>query len=214
MPRFSIGTHDFRTKTDALAEVRRILNSVQLGDTVRGEDGKLIAALMYDGRHPETLEKIGSGIERIEVRAASHGTRCFWIVRSDGTEVDFSFVTAMNGQPSRKAGASAAMREEISGQVSAYRRSQPQTVQCSICGSPTERDSAFVTYLNPTFEQMAQQFADEHGGWEALPEVAIGAYGRQLADRGIAEEWQSLHRAKARLSLTHPRCNLTRSRTY
>lgn len=212
MPRYSIGKRDFRTKTDARNEIRRILNAVQLGDPVAGDDGKLIADLLYDGRHPETLEKIGSGIKRIEVRAASHGTRCFWIVRTDGTEVDFSFVTAMNGQPSRKAGVSAALREEISGQIDEFRRSQQTTIPCALCGSPTTPESAWVTYLNPTFDKLAERFASACGGWGALPEDAVGPYGRQLIDRKIAEEWRNFHRANAQLSLAHPRCNLTRPR--
>jgi hypothetical protein len=212
MPFYRIGKRDFRTKVDARNEIRRILNSVQLGDTVTGDDSSLIADLLYDGRHPETLEKIGSGIERIEVRAASHGTRCFWIVRTDGSEIDFSFITAMNGQPSLKAGVCAALREEIGGQVTEFRRDQQATVPCAICGSPTTPETAFVTYLNPTFDELAEQFASSHGDWGAIPAAAIGPYGRQLIDRRTAEEWRKYHRAKGQLSLAHPWCNLSRPR--
>jgi Protein of unknown function (DUF3223) len=109
--------------------------------------GILIADLLYDGRHPETLEKIGDGIDHIKVGRASHNTRCFWIVHTDGSEVDFSVNTAMSGQPSPKARVSAAPREEISGQISAYRRDQPETVRCALCNLPAIREEAFVTYL-------------------------------------------------------------------
>lgn len=172
----------------------------------------MIADLLYDGRHPETLEKIGDGIDHIKVGRVSHNTRCFWIVRTDGSEVDFSVSTAMSGQPSPKACVSAALREEINGQISAYRRDQPETVRCALCNSPTIREEAFVTYLDPTFDEMATQFVNNHGGWEALSEKAVGPFGRQLVDRDAASDWRVYHHTRARLSLTHPQCNRTRPR--
>ena len=212
MPEFTIGTRVFRTKTEAQAEIRRILNGVQLGDALTGADGQLIADLLYSGRHPEATGKIGNGIRHIVVRGASHGTRCFWIVHNDGTEADFSYVTAMNGRPSAKARVVAALRQEIRNQVSAYRERQPEDPPCVICRSPVDRTSAFVTYLDPTFDQLAEQFAADHGGWDAIPEVAVGPYGRQLEDRTLANEWQEVHGANAQLAIAHPQCNLTRPR--
>lgn len=164
MATFTIGRRTFRAKSDAQVELRRILNSVKLGDALAGDDADLVVDLLYDGRHPEALEKIGVGIDRIEVRPASHGTRCFWIVRTDGSEADFSVKTAMNGQPSAKARVIAALREEIRDAVGMFRQSQCEIVQCAICGRPTPRETAFVTYVDPTFDEIATSFVGRRGG--------------------------------------------------
>ena len=120
MPPFVIGDRTFPTKSLAQAELRRVLNSVQLGDVLTGDDARLIVDLLYDGRHPEATEKSGVGIDHIEVRPASHGIRCFWIVRGDGSDADFSIKAALNGRPSAKAGVVAALREEIRDEIDMF----------------------------------------------------------------------------------------------
>lgn len=212
VPLFEIGNRTFHTKRAALKELRRILNGVPIGEAVAGDDGVLVADLVYDGRHPETIEKIGVGIDHIEVRSASYNTRCFWIVRRDGSEVDFSVMTAMNGQPSAKARVSAALREEVRDEVEIYRQNQPENLDCILCGSATSREAAYVTYVDPTFDEIATCFVEDHGGWQAIAEERVGPYGRQLSDIDLAADWNVYHRAHARLSLAHPLCNLSRPR--
>jgi hypothetical protein len=212
VPSFSIGNCTFRTKSAALEELRRILNDAPIGEALTGDDGALIADLIYDGRHPETIEKIGVGIDHIEVRPASYHTRCFWIVRRDGSDVDFSMKTAVNGQPSAKARVSAALREEVRDEVEQYRQSQPESVDCALCGSATSPEAAYVTYVDPTFDEIATRFVDNNGGWQTIAEERVGPYGRQLSNRVLAADWNLHHRAHARFSLAHPLCNLSRPR--
>ncbi|MCX6953056.1 MAG: DCL family protein [Verrucomicrobia bacterium] len=212
MPPFNIGNRRFRTKSSALEELRRILNGAPIGEPITGDDGSLVADLLYDGRHPEAAEKIGVGVDYIEVRPASYHTRCFWIVRTDGSEADFSMMTAMNGQPSAKARVSAALREEVRDEVEQHRHSLPDDVACALCGSMTSPESAYMTYLDPTFDQIATTFVDNHGGWQNIAEERVGPYGRKLSNRDLAEDWARFHRTNARLFPAHPVCNLSRHR--
>jgi Protein of unknown function (DUF3223) len=212
MPQFTVGRRTFRTKSDVQAELRRILYAVPVGEAVGEEDGSLIADLLHDGRHPETLEKIGVGIDHIEVRAANYSTRCFWIVRKDGTDSDFSIKAALNGEPSAKSRVAAALREEIHDEITLFRKEQSDMVNCAICGSSTSRDSAFVTYVGPSFDVLTTHFVERYGGWSAIAEEAAGPYGRRLVDLDVAAEWHKYHRESAELALAHPKCNLARPR--
>ncbi|WP_443027821.1 DCL family protein [Sphingorhabdus sp. M41] len=66
-----------------------MLNSYDPGDRVTTRDNDLLSALVL--RHPESSEKIGSGIKDFSVRSADFGTQCFWINRIDGTSEKFAF---------------------------------------------------------------------------------------------------------------------------
>lgn len=84
-----IDGYKFARKADALAFMKVMLNRYSPGDTVDEADARFLAEAL--SRHPEARGKIGSGLRRFEVRAAKYGTQCFWIIRSDGSEEDFSY---------------------------------------------------------------------------------------------------------------------------
>lgn len=83
------GNIAFRTKGEALAFLRAMLNRYRPGDTVSEVDGAILLGALQ--RHPDAAEKMGSGVAGFEVRAAEYGTQCFYIRRSDGTFERFSY---------------------------------------------------------------------------------------------------------------------------
>lgn len=84
-----LGEMRFEKKGDALIEVRRTLQRYSLGQRVLSEDEDLLRALL--ARHPNAAGKIGVGVDHFMVRSADYGTRCFWVVRTDGTTERFSY---------------------------------------------------------------------------------------------------------------------------
>lgn len=84
-----IGDIQFSKKGDALAHLRDILNSYSLNERVSDEHAKFLLSALAN--HPEYVDKIGVGIDSFEVRSADYGTRCFWIVRTDGSTERFSY---------------------------------------------------------------------------------------------------------------------------
>jgi len=60
------------------------------GRDLRGEDFRLVRALLE--HHPERQAKVGVGVSCLKVDASLHdsGSRCFWVVRVDGSAEDFS----------------------------------------------------------------------------------------------------------------------------
>ncbi|NHK27925.1 DUF3223 domain-containing protein [Parvularcula flava] len=79
----------FERKGDAMAHLRTMLNSYELEQRVSEKDQSFLLDAIRN--HPESEEKIGSGIDHFFVRRADYGTRCFWIRRVDGSEERFSY---------------------------------------------------------------------------------------------------------------------------
>ena len=79
----------FTKKGDALAFLRTMLNKYSPGDRVTDEDALILAKALQ--RHPQAIEKIGSGIAHFHVRSAEYRTKCFWVTRTDETTEKFSY---------------------------------------------------------------------------------------------------------------------------
>lgn len=217
MAKFRLGSREFRSKSAALAEFRRILNSQPIGLPLTGDDDALVRLLLEVGYHPEANEKIGSGIAHIVVLPSGlHGTNCFWIRRVDGTTADFSYIVAVNGGVPPASYVKAALRWEIDEQIAEYRSEQAPLISrglvvCGLCGGPLAGGGVHVDHYEPTFDELAEKFASVTGGWESLRVECVGATGRQLADRELGVVWQEFHRRTARLRATHEGCNLRRT---
>lgn len=86
-----IDTKSFPKAGDAQAFFSGMLAGYGSNDRVNDEDAAHLAALLK--RHDEHAEKMGSGIDYFVVAPAPDypDQRCFWIVRNDGTRVDFSY---------------------------------------------------------------------------------------------------------------------------
>lgn len=86
-----IETRHFDKAGDAVAFFSAMLSRYGLGDQVADVDGADLYALLK--RHDEIREKEGSGIAHFTVDTAPDwgNQRCFWIMRTDGSRVDFSY---------------------------------------------------------------------------------------------------------------------------
>jgi hypothetical protein len=76
-----------------------MLNRYPVGTVVNPVDSLDLSSLLK--RHDELDEKIGVGIAHFDVAAApdGHDGKCFWIVRIDGTRIDFSFKHCLEAKP-------------------------------------------------------------------------------------------------------------------
>ncbi len=82
--------HVFPTKKSLRDFVSAILNRYDLKQRVGVDNERFLRALFE--RHPNRDEKLrGSEISHFEVHPFKHGSRCFFLVRADGSREDFSF---------------------------------------------------------------------------------------------------------------------------
>lgn len=71
-----------------LKEVDRIKRAYPDGEPLSGSDAKFVYAVLTN--HPRAAAKIGPGVRAITANTFVSNTRCFFVIRTDGTAVDFS----------------------------------------------------------------------------------------------------------------------------
>lgn len=94
-----LDTRFFEKAGDATTHFSKMLNRYSIGEPVTGADDLDLRALIK--RHDQCEEKLGAGIDHFEVATAPDGynNECFWIVRRDGTRIDFSFKHCLEAKP-------------------------------------------------------------------------------------------------------------------
>lgn len=97
-----LDTRTFAKAGDATAFFRAMLNRYSIGDRVSDIDALDLTALL--NRHEEKDEKVGSGIAYFEVNkpptdVLQYSKRCFWIIREDGSRIDFSYPHCLKPKP-------------------------------------------------------------------------------------------------------------------
>jgi len=81
------GSGDWRAVQKA---IRRMMSKYQLGQELEPADFFLVRGLLV--YHPDSEAKIGCGVRsiKLDVSLDESGSRCFWVLRTDGSSEDFS----------------------------------------------------------------------------------------------------------------------------
>ena len=91
--RIALATRSFDKAGDATAFFTAMLSRYGIGDRVSAEDAADLLALL--NRHDDVHGKVGKGVAGFEVNTPppdvpQFSKRCFWVIRKDGTKIDFS----------------------------------------------------------------------------------------------------------------------------
>jgi hypothetical protein len=89
MAHIEIGELSFPSKVAATEHFRRMLHRNRTEKIIPEPDHSALCALLE--KHPDRAEKIGVGVKGFSVRWAEYDTRCFEVIRQDGSREDFSF---------------------------------------------------------------------------------------------------------------------------
>lgn len=176
-------------------------------------DEQMLSELL--DRHPDAVEKTGSGVDYFYIGRTSDGDKFnvssdaigIWIHRTDGTDVDFSYQTAIK-LPSAKANAHEALRLAVDGRRMAYREMRLAAsgpVTSDLTNAPiASREDAVVYYDNPSWGQLAYRFAEDEGGWSVVlvhsghGSVRIGG---GFEDKAMEVRWLAFFDTHARPAL-------------
>jgi hypothetical protein len=215
VPEFWIGRRRYRTKGEAKEAVREVLYRYPEGSTVDREEDHLLLLDLLDMHH-EADDKIGPGVDAFAIAPPQRGTSPgFEVIRTDGSRIDFSYLTCLKPPTHRQQGLNV-MRDEVKSHVSAYfesRRAAGSLVSDQ-SGMPLDSSSTAVSYFQgPSFVEIAEEFAEVVGGWEAIElspstEPGVGRF----ADRDVADRWRSHHQERAKLGLLSTQENQRRPR--
>jgi hypothetical protein len=84
-----IGPRAFETQQKALLFCKDMLSKYRPDDWVSDSDAQFLTELLK--RHPDSSDRVGNGIHHFEVMRADFNTKCFAVVRRDGSRIDFSY---------------------------------------------------------------------------------------------------------------------------
>ena len=204
MPKAMIGTRSYPTLKARREAVQAVLGRYDIREVVSGEEDVL---LLHDliAMHPKAAEKIGPGVAHFRViRAAKGSAKGPEAVHINGDRVAFSYKDCLE-PPTHPQRVVDAMRTEIEPQATAYleTRKAAGTLVSDESGTPLATTDVNVVYFRgPRFHDLATQFVDGAGGWDAVHLNSDNDRGLALfTDRELAARWHTYHRENAVLAL-------------
>jgi hypothetical protein len=198
----------FPTQGAAKANARRILREWDDGSPLTGQDALDVTALLRN--HPDAEQKIGSGVDYHYVGPDDWGTKGFRTRRTDGTEVVWSYPTALSGRARDPRGQLLlTMRNEVAEDVAAFKRdwfTQHGDGERAICSESYElvdwSDAAVHHDGAWTFNRIANSFIfRERLEPESVAIVRAGVGSTRLGDRPLAARWRQYHLDTALLAV-------------
>lgn len=200
-----IGAVTLKNVTAAREYVRELVARCRLGEPITDlHDAMFVRALLQ--RHPSVQEKIGRGVRHIEVRLNKHNgkaNRGFWIVRTDGSELEFSWLECLKPTAHRNKVYNA-MRAAVQDDVYEFKRRQftgVKTVKCALTGAVIGMTDADVHH-EPPFKQLVDEFVQGKFDDVQVDDGHSSAqFGDRLVDECFIERWRKYHDEKAGLRI-------------
>ena len=213
---YTVNGQFFKTKDAIRKKLREILYAYPIGAKVTGEDSGFLLELLHN--HPNAIEKIGCGIETFEVRQENSISRCFYLVRTDGTAENFSYKKCLNS-PTPLAVFKSICRNLVYPQMhnlkSSYFREKAREdgcIRCPITGKWIAPEQAHVDHIPPdTFAKIVTGFIDTNSINVEKVEVreAEDVYiNKTFVDESLAKNWVKYHDENAQLRVVSSFANL------
>lgn len=211
---FTINGEFFKTKRALEDKIRKILHGHH-NQIINPIDGAFLTELVRTC-HKEAEQKVGCGISHHKVQKhAKYPNWHFVLVRTDGTETDWSFTDCVspknNMQDCKKAA-----RFAIRSQTEAFLNSQFATtpiLYCPLTGEQLTKSRCHVDHIPPqTFDFLWTAFCLEHG--VVLDELNINAVAdndteTRFTDAEFERSWAIYHQKHAQLRLLSQSGNLS-----
>ena len=218
MAELKIGSWHFKTKSEAMKWFGFILNDSKVGSSCSGE--KMADMIHLIKRHPDADRKIGCGIDRFEIREnpVFKNQKTFYLIRTDGTETDFSFRICVTGNRSTSwANFCNAARNSVSSQIIVFKTAAFLGVDqavCQITGEEVNWNTCHIDHVIP-FKDIVKKFVAENSidiQIEHTTGSEDGSVIRVFSDNDMDTQWKLFHKKHAVLRVTTVKANLARPR--
>jgi hypothetical protein len=207
---YTIADEYFATQQQLVARIQGILHGARAPLRLAGADAALMADVLQ--RHPRAEEKIGIGIAALWIKRNGAFGNGFFIERTDGTWIDYSYKQCIRPQTNATK-AKFAFRRAIDAQVIVVKRAAfalTDTVTCPITGEPITWETAHVDHEPPrTFAALLAEYCAER----AIDLDTIDLYESKsgigkLLPPAIAQDWAAWHQERARLRVISAEANI------
>jgi hypothetical protein len=224
-PTFEIAEKVFKTKTELKTFTKTILNKYVVNNSLDKSDLEFITELLK--RHPEYENKIGKGINDIVVRTDMRWqkTKCFHIVRVDGTETDFSYLSCIDNDTRQepikmfKLSARSAIADQVVQHLVNYKSRMIDAdgyMPCEKTRTKIKYEDATVDHTSPmTFNKIVEDFLTLKN--IVVSEIEFTGFGdneyyKQFKDENLKQEFSDYHREVAILRVISKQSNLTQKK--
>ncbi len=204
-------------KTQLQQKIKAILHHYADNESLSKEDFDFILDVFK--LHPNFKNKNGLGIQSIYTKTNSiyRNVREFWIVRSDGSETDFSYMKCLNGDSSNREKFLKACRIAVEPYTMAFKNSffsEKKIARCPITGETISFCSSHVDHQSPnTFYKLVSDFiAEMKIDSEEISFVGSGQDGLcqiTFQDKTLEKAWVDYHNKNAQLQVISQRANLS-----
>jgi hypothetical protein len=206
---YLIGETEFRTKSEITDKCRSILSDNQDGIHISVDQCAFLFELFRF--HDEWDIKTEQGVIGISTQTTEHGTRCFILVRKDGSNIDISFNRSIKMIPTGRTknllpqyllDYKAAARTAIKPQICEFRdKSLSQSLVCPYIGVNLSRENCAVDHISPnTFDRLLFDFSILNKIKPVHVEVrSKNGVVAEFVDKQLELDWQIYHQATATL---------------
>jgi hypothetical protein len=204
-------------KSQLKSECKRILNELPENEPIFREHPLFSFLYSVFMEHPEIETKAVSGVEGIMVkRVKPYNTKCFHLLRCDGTVTDISYIQAINGPSSKLSNVKCACRSSIYPIIKEFRSSLKFPITCPI--TLAEIDSikdVHIDHHDQTFDSLVLEWLSGHD----LNQIELND-GRvdnetviRFLDKSLEESFIKYHNANTHLRAVSIKANLSVLRT-
>lgn len=214
---YEINGEVFTTRRSVEERVKYILYSYGKGGILNRQDAEFMLDLFT--YHASYTQKAGVGIHHVSIRKnPPYGTMGFWIIRTDGTETDISYLECLRGSSKRKE-FERACRAAVHPYILAFKQDFfdhlcGDSCYCPYTGEGIDYDTAHVDHRRPrTFRAILDSFIAHEGldvdKVEVLGKGLDGVMGNTLADEELEQRWITYHNQYADLQIVSRTANLS-----
>lgn len=219
---------EWRSQHAAREHFRKILYRYETNDIVSDpiDHDDLLALLeRYDATITSGPSKLGLGVksfQRRQNRGEGWTTPGFWVLRTDGTETDFSFPTAITGKPKPPSqefsdACRAAVATDLAGAKKRHFREYGDAdgcVECELTGARLTFQEAHLDHAYPSFGHLVVAFRAARQWHDAIPRGVLTAAADEqtttsFAEPAIAEAFRQFHHAAATMRVIAAKRNLS-----
>lgn len=219
---YKIAGEIFSTKLALQERIKEILYRYQDGQYLSDNDFEFMFQVLK--RHPDFEIKNGIGVKALFIRQnpVYKNTRCFWLVRFDDSETDFSYQECLKPTSQEKKFFNAC-RVAIEPYTQEYKRKffdglNGEVYLCPYTNQPLHFIGSHVDHKAPnTFQQIVRSFLKEYAIDVSKVKINSGAldnkYQDTFGDVDLERLWIEYHNSHAVFQVISGKANLSLPKT-
>jgi|SRR3990167_3020673 len=205
-----ISGQSFKSKAELARKCQELQNLYFQKGNIEGEDRIFLEALF--NQHPRKESKLKTGIFAVYCDLAPlKATKCFWILRNDGSNIDISWNRCINKEDSRNE-VLRVMRRAVADQIIEFKKKifgDQEVVPSAISGILLKWNDVHIDHFNPSFIIIAEHWIGDRN-WSEI-QIDHSNNLAEFTNAADCRSWSDYHKENAHLRVISITENLSRT---